>query len=429
MRQRNTRYNIANAVAAAVAGNMIQPYVGILAIRLGADNLQLGYLSSWPNLISVVAVLGLAAAVAQSNQKQRLIAAIFLIGRAAALGAAAVPWFPEPMKVWALIGFWTLSVFPTSAAGSALQSFLADVFPGSERTRAFAARQSWGTAAGMVVVLVTGGLLDYVFPQPLGYQLMFAGSFLFALLEVFFFMQLKEVDLQSTVEVELQSTVEAHLPPAGVAPAREGGGGWRSYLAVFQHKPFVQFLICSIPFHFAWQMAWPLFTRYQVSELHISNSMISMVTVANSLVAALTYPLWARWAEKRGNKVMMFQAAVQLAAAPVLTAMAPTAFWLLVVNLLTGIGVSGVMLLVLNNLLDVSPNEERPVYVAVHSALVSVSAAVAPMVGAFLMEALPIRTGLLLSSGLRLLMAGLFYIWMLRATRGKGNALEAANLS
>ncbi|MFZ5826961.1 MAG: MFS transporter [Bacillota bacterium] len=415
MLERNTRFNILNAVAAAVAMNMIQPYVGILAVKLGADNLQLGYLSSWPNLISIVAVLGVAAAVARSEQKQRLIAAIFLVGRGAALGAAAVPWFPEGLQVWALIGFWTLSVFPVSAAGSAMQSYLADVFPGNERARAFASRQSWAAGAGMVVVLTTGWLLDNLFPQPLGYQIMFAGSFLFAVLEVYFFLRLREQEGPAAVQ--------------GAPTSQERGGGWRSYLQVFRHKPYLHFLLCSVPFHFTWQMAWPLFTRFQVSELHISNTMLSMIGVANSLAAVLTYPLWARWAERRGNKVMIFQAALHLATAPFLTALVPSAPWLVVVNLFTGIGVAGIMLMVLNNLLDVSPNEGRPIYLAVHTALVSVSATIAPMVGAFMLETWPVRQGLMISAGFRVLSAVFFYIWMLRAASQKGNVTEAANIS
>lgn len=415
MRQRNTRYNILNAIAASVALSMIQPYVGILAIKLGADNQQLGYLSAWPNLLSVIAVLGVAAAVARSNQKKRLIAGIFLAGRAAALGAAAVPFFPEATRVWALIGFWVLSVFPTSAAGTAQQSFLADVFPGHERARAFAARQSWSTGAGMVVVMVTGWLLDSVFPEPLGYQVMFAGSFLFAIIEVLFFLQMREEERSMESEPASQARPEAE------------SGGWRTYLQVFQHKPFVQFLLVSVPFHFTWQMAWPLFTRFQVSELAISNTMLSLVSVANSVAMMLSYPLWVKWAERKGHAAMIFQAAIHLALAPVLTALVPNATWLVAVNLFTGIGVAGVMLLVLNNLLDVSPSEGRPVYLAVHSALISVSATIAPMVGAYMMDTFPVRTGLMISTVFRVLSAVQFYFWNRRIVKGKGNAASAAN--
>lgn len=414
MLQRNTRYNALNAAAAAVAVNMTNPYVGILAVKLGADNLQLGYLSSWPNLISVVAVLGLAAAVARSAQKQRLIAGIFLAGRAAALGAAAVPWFPEAMRVWALIGFWTLSVFPTSAAGTALQSYLADVFPGSDRARAFAARQSWATGAGMVVVLTTGLLLDHVFPQPLGYQIMFAGSFLFALAEVFFFMRLTEPENHPDL------SVPARVPD----PV-----GFQSYWKVFQHKPFVQFLVVSVPFHFTWQMAWPLFTRYQVTELGINNTWLSAVSVASSLSMVLSFPVWARMAEKHGTGKVLFFAAINLATAPLLNALAPSAPYLVALNLWTGLGVAGVQLLILNSQLEVSPAEERPVYLAVHAALVSVSASVAPMAGAYLMDTLPIRTALMVATLFRITSATQFYLWTLRVARGKGNQKQAANLS
>ncbi len=423
MFERNSRFNILNAIAAAVAMNMIQPYVGILAIKLGADNQQLGYLSAWPNLVSVLAVLGVAAAVARSSQKQRLIAGIFLVGRAAALGAAAVPFFAEEARVWALIGFWVLSVFPTSAAGTAQQSFLADVFPGNERARAFASRQSWATGAGMIVILITGWLLDKVFPEPMGYQVVFAGSFLFAIIEVIFFLQLREQERLPTVGAPAPSETAATVPNA------LGGAGWRSYLDVFRHKPFVQFLLVSVPFHFTWQMAWPLFTRFQVSELEISNTMLSIVQVANSLAMVVTYPIWARWAERKGNAAMIFQAAIHLATAPLVTALVPSAPWLVAVNLFTGIGVAGVMLLVLNNLLDVSPNEGRPVFLAVHSALVSVSASIAPMVGAFMLDAFPVRTGLMIATGFRVLSALQFYFWNRRLEIGKGKQVGLENAS
>lgn len=410
--QRNSRNNILNAAAAAVAVNMTNPYVGILAVKLGADNLQLGYLSSWPNLISVVAVLGLAAAVARSAHKQRLIAAIFLVGRAAALGAAAVPWFPEAMRVWALIGFWTLSVFPTSAAGTALQAYLADVFPGSDRARAFATRQSWATGAGMVVVLSTGLLLDNLFPEPLGYQIMFAGSFLFALVEVFFFMRLEEPPKQTG------DAGPARLPdPVGL----------RSYWKVFAHKPFLQFLLVSVPFHFTWQMAWPLFTRYQVTELSITNTWLSIIAVANSLAMVVSFPWWARMAERYGNDRMMFFAAVNLASAPILYAAAPSAPWLTIVNLWTGTGVAGVTLLLLNNQLEVSPAAERPIFLAVHAAAVAVSASIAPMAGAYLLESLPVRPALMVATGFRLFSAVQFYLWAVRVSRGKGIPTGATN--
>ncbi len=396
MLQRNARYSIWNAVAAAVAMNLTAPYIGIFAVKLGADNLQLGYLSAWPQVVSVVAVLGLAAAVARSAQKQRLIAFIFLIGRAGALGAAAVPWFPESLRVWALIAFWVLAMLPNTAGNSALQSFLADVFPQGERGRVLASRQSWATGAGMVVVLISGWLLDHLFDYPVGYQVMFGLSFLAAVLEVLFFIRLKEPEESGSGTGDVSG---AAVPT-----------GFRSYLEVFRAKPYLLFLVCSIPFHFTWQMAWPIFTRFQVTDLGANNTWMSLIAVANSSVAMVGYRIWAKWAEKRGNIRTVGLAALYLAWAPFLISLAPSVQWLVVINLIVGFGVAGVVLLVLNTLLDIAPQQGRPVYVAVHAALVSVSASVAPMVGALMMEMLPIRVALRLTTLLRLITGFSFFL-------------------
>ena len=406
MLQRNARNSLINAATSSVAVNLATQYVAIWAVKLGADNLQLGYLSSWPQAVSVVSVLVVAGAVARVENKQRWTAGIFLLGRAASLLLAATPWLQEQWRVWWLIFSWVLAVFPNAAATNLLQSFLADVFPGSERARAFASRNVWASAAGTATLLLSGWLLDYVLPDPLGYQLMFAGSFLVGLAEIYAFMRLREPE-----------------KPAGEAESagRRERVGFSTYMETLRHKPFLQFLLVSVPFHFTWQMAWPIFTRFQVTDLGANNTWISYLTVANSIAAIVTYPWWARWAERFGNRKAVGLAALQIATAPALVALAANLKILLVINLWTGAGVAGFSLLVLNSLLEVSPSQGRPVYLAVHAALVSVSASIAPMVGAWLMDVLPTRTALGLCTIPRLL-AGLgFFLMFYLVERRKGN--------
>lgn len=405
---RNSRYNILNAAYAAASLNMIGPFVRKMAIDMGADNLQLGYLASWPNAASVIAVMGAAAAVARVRDRKRLVAAIFLLGRAAALGVAAVPWLPPHLRVWGVILFWVLAVFPNSAATTALNAFLADVFHGTERGRALAERQSWSTGVGMVVAFATGWLLDDLLPYPYGYLVFFTLSFLVGLIEIYYF---------------LRMDASEH----GESPARgaTSGGGLRSYLTVFTHKPFTRFLIASVLFHFTWQMVWPLFDRFQITELGASNMWLGILTVSNSIVAIATYPLWTRWAQQYGTTKVLGVAAAVLASAPALNAVTPNLYVLVVVTLFTGTGVAGVMLLVLNTLLEVSPAEGRPLYLAVHSAVTSVGAAIAPLVGAYMMTLMPLRTGLAISTLLRMIgVAGFLIVAALGARKGNLDAAE-----
>ena len=407
MDARNARCNVMNAAYSAVALNLFTPFVKKMAIEMGANNLQLGYLSSWPSAASVVAVMGAAAAVARAKNKKRLIAAIFLLGRAAALGAAVVPWLPPATHVWALIFFWVLASFPQSAAGTVLQSFIADVFPEGERVRALASRQSWTTGVGMVVALGAGLLLDDVFPNPLGYQILFAVSFLFALIEVYYLMR-------------MEAPAE---PPARPARGPQPVRGLKNYIAVFQHKPFARFMAASLLFHFTWQMAWPLFDRFQITDLGADNTWLVILSVINSLVGVLTYPIWARMAERFGNLNMMSVAAVMMAAAPILNAVLYTIQQVALINFFTGISVAGITLVLMNSLLEVSPDEGRPLYLAVHAALISVSATIAPMVGAWMLDTFPIRLGFVICTVFRLATAPGF-LWA-RTGGSQGNRQEA----
>jgi MFS family permease len=402
---------VIQAALGAVALNLSNQYVGIYAVKLGADNLQLGYLSSWPQMVSVIAVLVIAGAVSRSASKQRLIAGIYLLGRLATLLLAMVNWLPEPARVWALIISWVLVIFPTSAAGNALSSFLADVFPANERARSFASRNSWGTAAGMATILITGWLLDLVFPYPLGYQIMFCGSFIVALVETYYFLKLKGPE----------------QPKAAEQQPKAKGSGLRPYLDTFRHTPFLTFVAFSIPFHFTWQMAWPMFTRFQVTDLGASNQWMSYIAVAQSLSMIVAYPIMARLAEKHGNKWVLGWAGLNLATAPVLTAAFANIQIQVLLNLWTGIGVAGVSLLVLNSLLEVSPAENRTVYLAVHTALVSVSAAIAPLVGARLMDIFPTQVALGSASGPRLITAAGFFLLVYLERRQKDKVRRAEN--
>jgi len=415
--QRNQRYNVWNAAVQAIFLNIVNTYVAVFAVRLGADDLQLGYLNSWPQVASVVAVLFLASAIAQSPHKQAWIAVIQLVSRSAALGAAAVPWFPVAWRVWALILFWVLIVAPNSVGNTAQQSFLADIFPVEERGKVFAARNAWATGAGMITVLLAGWALDHLFSYPQGYQILFFLSFLSGLVEIWLFLRMREPDNWTAAQGGPE-------PPAATPSRPETG--WRTHVAVFRHRPFLAFVCCSIPFHFTWQMAGPIFTRYQVTDLGMNNTWISLVTLANSLSAVIAYPFLARKAQRVGNLRMLAISSMILAMAPVLTALAPSPFWVMVVNLFFGIGVAGVNLFVLNTLLDVSPREGRPVYLSVHAALVCLSAAIAPVVGAHLMAAVTARNALILSSVARFSTSMGFYLLAHRGRLGHRRVHAAA---
>jgi hypothetical protein len=425
MMARDVRAAVRNAVAATVAGALVQPYVKKMAIEMGATNLQLGYLSSWPNLVSIFAVLGTAGLVARSRRKAHLTSQIVLVGRLAALGAAAVPFLPESSRILALILFWVLFSVPIQAAGAPVQSLIAEIYGPSDRGWVLSKRQSASTLTGSIVGISCGIALDHL-PSPLGYQLAFCASFLVALVEMYYLRQMDPATFRVATPVGREQAAVADDPnPDAQAPvadtARPIHATWGQrlapYLAVFKHRPFILFLACSLPFHFTWQMAWPLFDRYQITYLGANNMWVEVINLANTSGAFFVYPIWQRLAERRGNQLMLGVATLFLGLAPGLTSLATSPAGLAAINILLGVGVSGVILLLMKALFDVSPNENREIYIAVHTALVAISGAIAPIAGAGLMSLVPIRLGLVLCTLFRLITGCSFFYLSWREKR------------
>lgn len=386
--EQNLQLNWLHAAVGAVAYQMIQPFIAIFAIRLGASNQELGSLSALPNLLSIPALLLGGWLLSRRPGKKGALVGTYLLARLLWLLVALVPWLPEGARVAGLILAWALGQAPHNAATTGMGSFLADLFPGEQRGRALAARHAAATGAGVVAGLVAGWWLDRL-PYPSGYQLMFSAAVLLGLVEVAILWQMREGG-----DTGLVAARTGRRPADGRVP-----GWWQAW----RYPPFLRYTIASVAFHFCWQLVWPLFSRYQVSVLGATNTWISVINLANALTGVLAARWWAGMAERYGSRRMLILAAALLGLLPGLTALAPDLYWLLPINLIGGVATSGVLLLVLNTLLEVAPAERRPVFLAVNQALVAVSATLAPLVGGWLMDWLPIRPALFVGTSLRLL--------------------------
>lgn len=418
------------AAAGAVAMNLIQPFIPVLAIRLGASNRELAGLSALPNLLAIPALLvgGWALRRPGANRMGTLVA--LLAARCLWLLAAAVPWLPPPWRVQALVLAWALAGAPQAAAGAALNALLADLFPGENLGPALAVRNAASTAAGMATGLAAGLVLDRL-AYPAGYQGLFTAAVAVGLAEV-------------ALLGALVRAVEGRRPPAALsqtaAPAGDGGGvraggapggagaagnpgadpaagapasavqaAWRALLG---SRPYLRFTAASLVFHFVWMMAWPMFARLQVSELGATNTWVSLLNLANAATATVTYRWWSHLAGRWGQRRAMALAAFLLALLPGLNAAAPDLYWLVPVNLLGGVATSGVLLLVTQILVEVAPAHDRTLFLAANQALVAAVATVAPLAGGVLMDWLAVRGALVVATALRLTLGVACWWWL-----------------
>jgi len=409
----NKRMSIKNGIYAAIALGIFSSFLPLYAIEaLRATDYQVALLSSLPQLVNLMVLIPGALLLSRLQRKKGFTTLNVGLAKVFFLIAAFVPWFYPQDPAQALVIVIALYGIPLALAGLSWQAFISELIPAEERNAFFGRRNRDTTLWAMVAVFLTGMLLN-LFDKKLiwPYQLFFFIAFLFGVLETW--------------------TLFKHDEPAH--PVETGESKRLNMQAVrkmFQTPAFVRFFIAGLFFNFAWQMAWPLFNIYQIKTVHATAFWLSLFTVANQISQAVAFPYWGRLADRFGTGTALAMTALGMATAPTLTVLSTSLVYLVCVNLFTGAFVAGTVLLLFNQLLHVSPAEDRTSYIAVYNLGVGAIGFIAPQVGVYLASVLTLPGAMHASSLLRLGSALLFawYVWRYdrhergeRVARGESN--------
>ena len=279
----NLRWFNINGVLSTLSQNMLVPFTGIFAIKLGASDALVAALSSWPALVSLLTMIPGAKLVDRHPRKKKLVSSLLLFNRIFFLLLALLPFLVPNQEQRPLIFVIMIALMNMPGALSlvAWQSFMAQVIPPQKRGDAFAKRNQLMSFFGVAASLFAGRMMDKL-AFPLGFQVMFFIGFLLALLEIAAF----------------NRTVEPAAPVAAAkktATRKPAAFDWKTLRRSLQaNRSYWLFAGASLIFHFGWQMGWPLFTKYQVQVLGATPTWVSIFGVSSSLGSMLAYPIWAK---------------------------------------------------------------------------------------------------------------------------------------
>ncbi|WP_052330088.1 MFS transporter [Thermicanus aegyptius] len=411
----NMKYSIKNAMFSAAAGNIYAGFVALFAMEaLRANEYQVALLSSLPQMMNLLAIIPGTLILNRLTKKREFTGYNIALGKIIYLFIALIPFLPFD-QAWMLVIAAALLGLPNSFANLSWSSFIGDLIPAEKRNNFFGIRNKYATLASMITVLGVGLILNFFDKtNPYPYSFFFFLAFLLGLMESFYLFR--------------------HIEYPADAPVTPKGSPLKSPLrfipAMIKNRPYLLFMICAILLNFGWQMAWPLFNIYQIKNAHATAMWFSFFTVANQLSQIFAYPYWSRFANKYGNSAMLFLSGLGLATAPTLTILSPNLFYLVLVNLWTGIPVAGVTMLLFNQLLHVSPENERTTYIAGYNIIIGLVGFIAPQVGVWLLELGDIYSSMNISSVFRLIGAfsflGVFLLYErkeLLQTHGEGASL------
>jgi MFS family permease len=401
VRDRNLHLTVVHGIFNAAAVNIVGPFMAIFAIRLGATQLHVALLTSAPAVASLLAMIPGARAIDRSRQKQALTARFVLISRFFYLALACVPFFPTRAAPTLFVMLLAIMNLPGAIANVAWQGFLARIVAPADRANAMAARNRLMSVTGTALALTVGLFLDRaVFP--VGYQLAFVGAFLLSLLELAVFRRMQE-------------------PPERRKVSRVAGR--HSIRSILRERRFVRYTLVSMLFYLAWQIPWPLYNWYQVQVLHANNVWVSVLNLLNTGGALFGYGFWRRFINRWGNLRSLVAATLPIFVTSIAYAFSNQLYTIAASNLLVGMIFSGVNILLVNTLLEMTPEEHKTSYIAYYNTAVTLSAIAAPLLGVGLLGVMSFKAAFLVTAGIRVA-GSLCYYALYRAEKREERAKQ-----
>lgn len=265
-------------------------YVTPYALAVGANNSQIGLLSSVPGLLGNLFQLVTLKLMRYFSRKKIIFASV--LAQAImwlVLILAGIPFFMYGIKTSfspnAVIVVYTLLILVGAISGPAWSSLMRDLVS-TGRGEYFGKRSRIAGAIALTCMFIGGFLLDY-FKQThvfIGFAIMFFIAFLGRLVSAMLFR--KHYEPKFKVDDKKYFTL-------------------LDFVKKMRHNNFGRFVMYFSLFTFATAIAGPFFAVFMLKNLGFSYTQYMFTVLANSVATVLLLPFWGKFADKYGNwKVM-----------------------------------------------------------------------------------------------------------------------------
>ncbi len=364
--------------------------------RLGATSFHYSLFNALPGLVAFLTTISGIIYIEKNKDKRRMMTKFFYISRLFPIILMFTPYLPYEIRGYVFVTLFSLMNLPESIALSSFQSYTAAFFPADERADALSQRNKFMQVFQIIFSIAAGFILSLPENPPaviLIYQSFFLLSAVIGILEIRTMNKLTIVtDDISEKRIELK----------------------RSLKKIFRNKEFRIFLVCSLIYHFGWQMGWPLFSYYQIDVLKADEKWLTIINVMSAFFMVISYNFWAEMIRKKGYKLTTAVVCSGMALSPILYALSKTLMINAVMSISMGLFTSGINVVILGSLLEITDREEGLLTVALHATLTNLTLFLSPFFGEFILRNFSVYTALYVSALIRALGALAFFIRYLK---------------
>ncbi|MFP3896535.1 MAG: MFS transporter [Anaerolineales bacterium] len=368
-------------------------FITVFLVRLGSPAWLLGMYSSLPALVTMVAIMPMSTFV----QRQKSLIATAAWGRIlfrTAIGLfALLPFLPPTISPFVLVAARSLVSVPGCAINISVTTILGAVTTTQRRPRMLSVRMAINGLVSAAVGFGAGQWLDRA-PYPLNYQLLFATAFVAGLGSVW---ALSRLDIPETSEQEIEQRKRV---------------GLRDIIPLIKNTPaFRDYSIAAFLMRFGMSFPSALYDIYRVRILGSSDAWIGILLTVQRILSVLAYFTLSRLLAKEKFRRWLWVSCFLMTLFPFTTALAQTPEMLLIPAAIGGLFGAGMNIFFTDTLFQVSPEDERPTFIAANTFMANSISFIAPLLGSALAEASTIKIALIAAAVIRAA-GGLVFWWL-----------------
>ena len=339
-------------------------YTTPFALAQGANNAEVGILNSIPNFFITISQF-FAGKYIEKRGRKNVTVSLALIQRIIWLMIAFIPVIFFQGGLWFFIFLVVISQIILSLANTAWSSWIGDLVPEKIRGSYFGKRNTIAGIFGFSTTLIAGLILGQI-KGLIGFSVIFFLAFIFGLVSYSYLVNIPETRYKLKVKRQLN-----------ILEVVKKIKKYSNFHPFAKHMSLLSFAV---------NIASPFFTVYMLNILKIGYEWYGIVVASEILAGILMQRYWGKLSDKFGDRTIMSLCNVLIVFYPLFFIFARNPFHLILISIFSGVSWSGFNLATFNYLLDVTPSEERPSYIANYKVSVGVALFSGPLIGGLLSQ-------------------------------------------
>src|SRR3989338_4079757 len=358
----STSEGVFNASASSITNTFITP----LALELKATNAEIGLLNAVQNFANTIAQIPGAKLTEYYPRKSIWMLSQIMSKILLWIPIIFLPFLQLDNPVIILIILMGFIAFFAGLRSPAWSSLMGDLVPLKTRGRYFGMRNMLTGIAGIVATIIAG-----IVVAEYGFSVIFIAAVLLGIVSIFFFIRMYEPQFKRVFYYKHTFNFRPN----------------ELVKSLSVNKALVIFTVYLFFMNLAVEIAAPFYTVYMLKDLQINYFWFAVLTTLGAVVRIFAYKYWGRFVDKYGSRKILVVTGFFGCFTPLMWLFVSNIYEIAALKIFDSFVWAGLDMVVFNYLLDVTPANKRPQYVANHNFFTGFGVVFGALAGAMIAEA------------------------------------------